>query len=176
MSPWRPAAPPHRVPERGWLTYPGSLTRRVIARHGAMRVELLQQRLRIPNGDEYHALGRPSHRLAFVREVLLRASGIPLVLAHSIVARRDLDGAWRGVTKLRTRPLAAALFADPLVARGRFEYARLDRRHPLWKRARRLLRRDLPLLWARRSLFRRRGRPLLVTEVFLPGLAEPERG
>jgi chorismate--pyruvate lyase len=156
--------------ERAWLAYPGSLTRRVIERHGAMRVELLQQRSRIPNEDEYQALGRPSHKLAFVREVLLHASGGPVVLAHSIVARGDVRGAWRPVLGLGTRPLAAALFADPLVARGPFEYARLDRRHPLWKRASGLLGEELPALWARRSLFRRRGRPLMVTEVFLPRL------
>ena len=29
---------------------------------------------------------------------------------------------------------------------------------------------ELPLLWARRSRFVKRGRPLLVTEVFLPAL------
>jgi len=172
MNRWRPLAPPHRLPERGWLAHHGSLTQRVVARHGSMRVELLQQRMRTPNDDEYRALGRPSHRLAFVREVLLHASGGPVVLAHSIVARRDLAGAWRGVRTLGTRPLAAAIFADPTVARGRFEYARLDRRHPLWKRARRLLGGELPALWARRSLFRRRGRPIMVTEVFLPGLVE----
>ena len=46
-------------------------------------------------------------------------------------------------------PLAVALFADPLVRRGPFEYARLDRRHSLWKRARALLGVELPALWAR---------------------------
>ncbi len=175
MSRWRRQPPPHRLAVRAWLAHPGSLTSRVIARHGPMRVELLQQRLRIPNEDEYRALGRPSHRRALVREVLLHASGRPLVLAHSIVGRADVFGPWRSLLGLGTRPLAVALFADPLVRRGRFEYARLDRRHALWKRARALLRRELPALWARRSLFRRRGRPLMVTEVFLPGLVEPAR-
>jgi chorismate lyase len=174
MSRWHRGAPPHRLPERAWLVYPGSLTRRVVERHGPMRVELLQQRLRMPNEDEYRALGRPPHRRTLVREVLLHAAGRPLVLAHSVVAGRDLAGAWRGVRSLGTRPLAVALFADPRVVRAPFEYARLDRRHTLWKRASRLLGRELPALWARRSLFRRRGRPLMVTEVFLPGLVDPK--
>ena len=173
MSRWRRLAPAHREPARAWLVHPGSLTSRLIARHGAMRVQLLQQRLRIPNEDEYRALGRPAHRRAWVREVLLHAAGRPLVLGHSIVARADVFGPWRSVRGLGTRPLATALFADPLVRRSPFEYARLDRRHALWKRARALLGRDLPQLWARRSLFRRGGRPLMVTEVFLPGLVEP---
>ena len=107
-----------------------------------------------------------------MREVLLHAGGRRVVMAHSIVARADLRGAWHRVRALGTRPLATALFADPLVARGPFEYARLDSRHPLWRRASHLLGGKLPVLWARRSLFRRRGRPLMVTEVFLPGLVE----
>jgi chorismate--pyruvate lyase len=169
---WRRIPPPHRFPERAWLTHAGSLTGRVISHHGPMRVEILQTRFRIPNEDEYQALGRPSHKLAYVREVLLHAGGRRVVMAHSVVARGDLRGAWHRVRTLGTRPLATALFADPRVARGKFEFARLDRRHPLWKRASRLLGRPLPALWARRSLFRRNGRPLMVTEVFLPGLVE----
>ena len=173
MSRWRRAPPLHSDPARAWLVHPGSLTTRVIERHGALRVEILQRRMRIPNEDEYEALGRPTHKLAYVREVLLHAGGRRVVMAHSIVGRTDLRGAWHRVRALGTRPLATALFADPLVARGAFEFARLDSRHPLWKRARALLGRDLPALWARRSLFRRHGRPLMVTEVFLPGLVEP---
>jgi chorismate--pyruvate lyase len=172
MNRWRRSPPSHRLAARAWLTHPGSLTTRVIERHGPMRVEILQRRMRIPNEDEYAALGRPSHKLAYVREVLLHAGGRRVVMAHSIVARADLRGAWHRVRTLGTRPLATALFADPLVARGPFEYARLDPRHPLWRRASRLLGRKLPALWARRSLFRRRGRPLMVTEVFLPGLVD----
>ena len=172
MNRWRRLPPPHHDAVRAWLVHPGSLTTRVIARHGPMRVEILARRMRIPNEDEYAALGRPTHRLAYVREVLLHAGGRRVVMAHSVVGRADLSGAWHRVRALGTRPLATALFADPLVAREPFEFARLDSRHPLWKRASELLGRRLPALWARRSLFRRRGRPLMVTEVFLPGLVE----
>jgi len=42
-----------------------------------MRVEILQRRMRIPNEDEYEALGRPTHKLAYVREVLPRNHGLP---------------------------------------------------------------------------------------------------
>ena len=176
MNRWRRLPPPHRDAVRAWLVHPGSLTTRVIALHGPMRVEVLQTRMRIPNEDEYEALGRPTHKLAYVREVLLHAGGRRVVMAHSIVGRDDLRGAWHRVRTLGTRPLATALFADALVSRGAFEFARLDARHPLWKRASRLLGRSLPVLWARRSLFHRHGRPLMVTEVFLPGLVEKIRG
>ncbi len=172
MSRWKRAAPPHTDPWRGWLTYPGSLTRRIVERAGAMRVQVVGERLRFPNEDEYRALDRPRHKLAFVREVVLHALGRPVVLAHSIVARRDLDGAWRPLRELGSRPLAAMLFTDPRVRRTPFEYSRVDWRHPLWKRAHRLFGRDFPTLYARRSRFTLRGRPLMVTEVFLPALRE----
>lgn len=175
MNRWRRLAPPHGVPARPWLAYPGSLTWRIVEHAGAMRVELLQQRLRMPNEDEYRALGRPAHRLALVREVLLHARGRPVVLAHSITARADLFGAWRRLRTLGTRPLATALFADPAVRRRPFEYARLDPRHALWKRARQVLGAEQPALWARRSVFLRRGRALMVTEVFLPALLDLDR-
>ena len=175
MRRWTRAAPAHSNPWRGWLTYPGSLTRRIVERAGSMRVEIVGERLRFPNEDEYLALGRPFHKLAFVREVVLHARGKPVVLAHSIVSRRDLDGAWRGLRGLGTRPLAMMLFSDPGVRRHPFEFARVDRRHPLRKRAQDVLGDRLPTLWARRSLFMRRGRPLLVTEVFLPTLRDLDR-
>lgn len=172
MNRWKPVAAPHADPWRPWLTYPGSLTRRIVERAGPVRVQIVGQRLRFPNEDEYDALGRPHHRLAFVREVVLHAGGRPVVFAHSIALWRDLDGPWRGLRGLGTRPLAAVLFADPLVRREPFRYARVDRRHPLWKRAGRVFGRELPALWARRSRFTRHGRPLMVTEVFLPELLE----
>jgi chorismate--pyruvate lyase len=175
MTRWKRAAPVHSNPWRGWLTYPGSLTRRIEQRAGAMRVEIVGERLRLPNEDEYVALGCALRELAFVREVVLHALGKPVVLAHSITSRRDLDGAWREMRGLGTRPLAMMLFTDPRVRRHPFEFARVDRRHPLWKRAARLVGDELPTLWARRSLFTRRGRPLLVTEVFLPNLRDMHR-
>jgi chorismate--pyruvate lyase len=119
--------------------------------------------------------GRSAARLVLVREVLLHADGRAVVMAHSVVARRDVEGPWRSLAGLGTRPLAAVLFADPRVRRSAFEYARIDRRHALWKRACRLLGRELPVMRARRSVFRRNGRPLMVTELFLPALAELRR-
>lgn len=172
MNRWKRLAPSHANPWRGWLTYRGSLTWRIVARSRDFRVQKIQQRLRIPNEDEYRALGRPTHKRALVREVILHANGVPVVLAHSVASRADLFGTWRSLRGLGNRPLAEALFTDPLVHREPLEYARVDFRHPLWHRARKVFGRDFPALWARRSLFRKRGRPLMVTEVFLPAIQE----
>jgi chorismate--pyruvate lyase len=170
MKRWKRLAPPHASPWRAWLTWRGSLTWRIVARSGAFRVERLQQRAKFPNDDEYAKLGQPAHRLALVREVILHADGEPVVLAHSIAGYRDLSGAWRSLRGLGSRPLAEALFANPLVERDPLEFTRVDSRHPLWRRAAEVFGPGLPPLWARRSRFRLKGRPLLVTEVFLPGI------
>jgi chorismate lyase len=170
MNRWRRLAPSHGDAWRPWLTYAGSLTWRIVERSHGFRVERVHEALRFPNDDEYRALGRPTHRRSWVREVVLHASGRPVVFAHSIAARSDLAGAWRRVRTLGNRPLAEALFDDPKVRRGPLEFARVDRRHPLWRRTREVVGRELPVLWARRSRFMRAGRPLMVTEVFLPEL------
>ena len=172
MNRWRRLAPPHTDPWRPWLAWRGSLTRRITARARDFRLEVVRQGPHIPNEDEYRGLGQPAHRRALVREVVLHAGSRPVVLAHSIAAWRDLSGVWRGLRGLGNRPLAEALFTDPLVARQSLEFVRIDSRHPLWKRARRVFRCDFPILWARRSRFVKRGRPLLVTEVFLPALLD----
>jgi len=170
MNRWKRLAPPHTDPWRPWLAWRGSLTWRIREREPDLRVRVVRQGPRIPNDDEYRQLGQPTHRRALVREVLLFAKGEPVVLAHSIAAWRDLSGAWRALRGLGSRPLAEALFTDALVKREPLEFVRLDPRHPLWRQARALTGRELPVLWARRSRFVRRGRPLLVTEVFLPAL------
>jgi chorismate--pyruvate lyase len=170
MNRWTSLAPPHTDPWRPWLVARGSLTWRITARAPDFRVEVIRQAARIPNEDEYRQLGQPTHRRALVREVVLHAGGGPVVLAHSIAAWRDLSGPWRGLAGLGSRPLAEALFTDPLVRREVLEFARIDARHPLWRRAAGVFGRRFPVLRARRSRFVKRGRPLLVTEVFLPSL------
>jgi chorismate--pyruvate lyase len=56
------------------------------------------------------------------------------------------------------------LFADPHLLRGDFELALIGPDDPLVPAGLR----GAHALWARRSVFRLRGKPLLVQEVFLP--------
>lgn len=130
------------------------------------------QGLRLPHHDEWREVGAGARSRVLVREVLLHLRGEPVVMAHSIATVRDLAGPWRSLRGLGSRPLAEALFIDPRVVREPIEHARVDARHPLHRRACALLGRALPPLWARRSRFTKRGRPLLVTEVFLPRLLD----
>jgi len=170
LKPWLSPPPPAYDSYRPWLTFPGSLTQRIVSRSRQFRVERRFQGARLPSRDETKMLGLRDKQLVHVREVILCADGTPVVFAHSVVAMRDMDGAWRGVGKLGSRPLAAALFANPRVTRFPLEYRQVNRLHHLHARVRSAGLSPPPVLWARRSLFRLRGRPLLVTEVFLPSI------
>jgi len=151
-----------------WLSDPGSLTARILARCARFQVHVLGERRAPPFNDERALIGLSARRHAWRREVLLYADDVPVVFAHSVLAPRDLTGPWHMARAIGSRPLGAALFADPCIRRGPLSVARLGPAHPLHRHASRALGVALPTLWARRSRFTRLGRPLLVTEVFLP--------
>jgi chorismate lyase len=168
---WRQMPPAGRL--RPWLTYRGSLTSRIVEHFDRFNLVRLSQHLARPNRDEHRALDLRSGELAVIREVLLRDGTTPLVFAHTAANPRDLRGAWRGLSRLGARPLAEMLFQDPTVVRMPMEYQRLRATHRL---ALSVQQHHLTSgnLWARRSVFLKAGRPLLVTEVFLPAiLAHP---
>ena len=155
---------------RPWLTDRGSLTARIARLHPRVRVEVLFQGLRRPDRDERFLFGEHAGTRVLVREVFLVCGDTPVVFAHTVVDPRDLRGDWRGILKLGNRPLGAALFADPRVRRYPLRQKKLGPHHELHARLRAFLGRPPSRLWARRSLFRLHDSPILVTEVFLPGI------
>lgn len=165
------AAPVAAGAMRRWLTDRGSLTARLEHHGGPVRVRVLFQGLRRVNRDEAF-LFRPPAARALVREVLLLRGSMPLVFAHTVVAHAGLRGAWRRVAGLGNRPLGAALFADPRIARFALRQKKLPPSHPLHRRAAAQLKASTAPLWARRSVFAIGGSPILVSEVFLPAIRE----
>jgi chorismate--pyruvate lyase len=156
---------------RRWLIDRGSLTDRVRARCAAFRIELVLQEPRRAARDERFLAGR-RERLALVREVFLSCGRSRVVFAHSVTWLANLSGAWRGLASLGTRPLGAALFADPRVRRHPLAFRKLGPRDELHIRACAATGCRLPALWARRSLFVLGKSPILVTEIFLPGILD----
>jgi chorismate lyase len=155
---------------RQWLTDRGSLTARIVGHVAGFNLVRLRQGLARPHRDERRALGLRAGELAMRREVLLRDGDHTLVFAHTVAHPRDLAGAWRGLSKLGARPLAEMLFHDARVVRMPIEYRRLNVRHALFRAAcvaAQLSEQGTASLWARRSVFLKAGRPLLVTEVFV---------
>ena len=160
---WQQMPPTGRL--RRWITDRGSLTARIVAHFPDFNLVRLGQQLVVPLNDERRALRLRRGELAIVREVALRSGVTPLVFAHTAVNPRDLAGAWRGLSRLGSRPLAEMLFHDPLVSRMPIEYRLLQQGHALLKRGG-----IDTAAWARRSVFLKRSQPLMVTEVFLPSL------
>ena len=153
-----------------WLRNRGSLTQRIQQRCSDFAVLNLRNGLARIALDESALLGLAPHQLAWSREVFLYADGLPVVFAHSALAAAHLRGVWSEVRTLGSKPLGALLFAHPLVERMPLHYQALRSKHRLYRRAA-ALQHDLPpKLWARRSLFHLGDAPLLVTEVFLPGI------
>jgi chorismate--pyruvate lyase len=153
---------------REWLTDRGSLTARIAARCPAVRVNVTFQGLRRPDRDERFLFADAGRSRVLVREVLLSCGETPVVFAHTVVRPRDLHGPWRSVARLGTRPLGAALFADPRIERIALRQRKIGTHHELHRRVCAVMGVKLPSLWARRSLFRLHDSPILVTEIFMP--------
>ena len=161
---------------RYWLQNRGSLTRLIQQHCSNFRVKPIFQSLARVCEDELAVMDLRRHEIALVREVYLYSGKTPLVFAHSVVARENLRGAWRGLNVLGSKSLGTVLFTNPAVRRTPLQFKKLNSAHPLFHRACR----ELPTtpaglpasLWARRSLFTLDGQSLLVTEVFLPAILD----
>lgn len=153
-----------------WLLDTGSLTHRLRQRcGGAFRVAVRRQCWERPTPDERKVLGMRAAERALIREVYLLCCDTPWVYARTIIPVSSLGGPRRRLMHLGDKPLGAALFADPHLRRGALEVACLRRGEALYERAGA---RDAEVIWGRRSVFRLQGRPLLVTEIFLPALLQ----
>jgi len=172
---WHEAARLHRraVPEAvlRWLLDPASLTKRIqSACRGRFRVAVLNQGYARPHLNELQVLGMRAPAWGFVREVHLLCDDVPWVFARTVIPRTTLTGPRRRLTHLKSRPLGAVLFADPTMERGPVEIARLTGGDKLYPTAMRRLQAQTPEIWGRRSVFRLGGKPLLVSEIFLPAI------
>ncbi|PKM22342.1 MAG: chorismate--pyruvate lyase [Gammaproteobacteria bacterium HGW-Gammaproteobacteria-14] len=145
-----------------WLTDSSSLTRR-LQRFGHFSVTPLSQRVVRPQPAEALMLRQPPQHRALIREVLLYLDDSAVVFARSILPLTSLKGANRVLGHMARRSLGAELFRAPAAERRAIWLARIPPHR-------------LPLAvtetcWGRQSLFYKRGQPLLVAEVFLPGFS-----
>jgi chorismate--pyruvate lyase len=171
---WRVAPlPGFTCGQKDWLTRGGSLTAH-LRTLGSVAVRVTREAVALPWADEHRALGIAPRAPVWVREVVLSVDGVPFVAAHSIAPVAASTGVWQAMRRLRTRPLAELLYSDSGVARSPLVSRRLTARHPLYALAAREIdardERRPHALFARRSVFERRGEPLMVTECMLPAL------
>ena len=162
-----------RVPAqlRDWLLDSGSLTDRLRnACTGCFSVRVIDEGWQRPRRDEARALAMRPGGLGWVREVQLLCDQVPWVFARTVIPVTTLSGAQRQLGHLGDRPLGAFLFADPGMRRAAVELARIGPGQVMYAEATAGLARMPEAIWGRRSIFRVGGKPLLVTEVFLPAL------
>lgn len=155
-----------------WLFNRGSLTRRLqIACPQGFRVELLQQAWQRPMLNEAMRLGVSPDRLALVRQVYLFCHTQPVVYARTVIPISTLSGAERHLACLGNRPLGAVLFARANMSRDEVEVACIRPAQRIFTPATQVLESKPASIWGRRSVFYLSRKPLLVSEVFLPGIA-----
>lgn len=148
-----------------------SLTARLI-RHchdhdcGPFHVQLLAQKLQNPGRDEAAVLQISHGRKAIIRQVKLFCGDTPMVYARTVIPVSTLTGKQRLYGNLGNRPLGAMLFADRSMRRDEVMVTRLHPQDELYAATGV----SNETVWGRRSVFYVGGKPLLVSEYYLPQL------
>lgn len=151
-----------------WLFDVSSLTARIIELCGdGFSVHVISQHWQKLDSEEASAMALKNVRSALVRQVLLCCDKQPLVYARTVIPSTTIQGAQRRYANMGNRPLGAMLFADRTMRREVVQVGRLCQKHE----ANQYADTDEPV-WGRRSVFRVAGKPILVSEYFLPELLQ----
>ena len=92
----------------------------------------------------------PSEPRYWLREIILSGDGVPWLAGRTVVPESTLVGPETMLSQLGNRPLGRYLFSSSTLTRDFIEPGNADG------------------LWGRRSRLRLSGKPLLLTELFLP--------
>jgi chorismate--pyruvate lyase len=155
-----------RIPPQvlDWILDPASLTQRVRGFCGreVFSVRVLSQAYRHASEAEARLLNISPGQRVLDRQVQLCCGEQPLVYARSLLPVTLFTGAQQRLKFQGSRSLGATLFADPSVTRGELQVAQVA--------GAQIPGADAENVWGRRSVFRIQGKPLLVSEFYLPAL------
>lgn len=174
---WKPTVLIRRITSskniQTWLKTPTSLTAKLKVLCPDLEVVVLSEQLETPLLNESQKLGLHKDDQAWVRCVLLKCHQKDWVYARTIIPNFSPDNPWHDVQNLGNKPLGEVLFELPSIQRSDFEFSRnqLD----YWPHLMDNLPSETDVTqpgYARRSIFKQQNKPLLLTEVFLPGLVE----
>ncbi|RAU18091.1 chorismate lyase [Nitrincola tibetensis] len=144
---------------RKWLCDRGSLTEALIrASDNRFSVRLIAQTKSYPTYDEALTLKISPQQKVLIREVELLGKHQAWVYARSVVPLSTLKHCHQSLEQLGNRSLGTLLFTDPGIRRGALEVCQLSAKHQNYP--------------SRRSIFWIKQQPLLVTEIFLPPMAQ----
>lgn len=148
---WLPASSPLlTAPLLDWLMEEDSMTRRFEQHCQRVTVQLVREAFIDAGelGEERDLL--PADQRFWLREILLCGDGVPWLAGRTLVPESTLNGPEQMLQQLGTRPLGRYLFADSTLTRDFIDPGQSG------------------VLWGRRSRLRLSGKPLLLTELFLP--------
>lgn len=161
---WLPdSSPLLTAPLLDWLLEVDSMTRRFERHCQRVTVNLLREEFVSPQEVAQEVALLPSESRYWLREIELCADGVPWLVARTLVPESTLNGPEQKLQQLGTVPLGRYLFATSTLTRDFINVGQSAG------------------LWGRRSRLRLSGKPLLLTELFLPAsplygsLAERDR-
>lgn len=142
--------PPLEPALRDWLMLEDSMTKRFEQYEKPVSVTLLNEEFihRDALTSEQHLL--PEEPRYWLREILLCVGDEPWLAGRTVVPESTLCGPELALQQLGKTPLGRYLFTSSQLTRDFIEIGRHD------------------ALWGRRSRLRLSGKPLLLTELFLP--------
>ncbi|MCE0490210.1 chorismate lyase [Pantoea sp. Mb-10] len=143
-------APPLSSSVLDWLMEEDSMTRRFEQHCRQVTVEPLREGFVAADEVAPEAAFLPADARFWLREVVLRGDGVPWLIGRTVVPESTLQGPEQMLQQLGTRPLGRYLFASSTLSRDFIDPGQVDG------------------LWGRRSRLRLSGKPLLLTELFLP--------
>ncbi|PKH22268.1 chorismate lyase [Enterobacterales bacterium CwR94] len=148
---WLPVSSPLLSPPiSDWLMEEDSMTKRFERHCGEVTVTLIREGFVTAETVATEAALLPESPRYWLREILLCGDGVPWLVGRTVVPESTLNGPEALLQSLGTRPLGRYLFASSSLTRDFIEPGRID------------------ALWGRRSRLRLSGKPLLLTELFLP--------
>lgn len=175
---WKPTKLIARIttskPIQKWLIFPASLTAKLKEQCPELQVVVISEKFEAPLLNEAQALGMQRDDQAWVRCVLLKCGQKNWVYARTIIPNLTPENPWHDLQNLGTKPLGEVLFELPSIQRSDFEVStnKLDYWPYLMEHLENQNLANKPG-FARRSIFKQQNNPLLLTEVFLPGLVSP---
>lgn len=138
---------------KDWLIHKGSFMER-LKEHGILdaKINVLEESWQTPWESECEILQIQSP--ALVRVVTIESENKCWMYARTVFTKAILEGEYACLARLENRPLGSILFKDGTLTRREFEYLALYNTDMV----------------ARRSLFSRDEKSLLLTEVFMPDM------
>ena len=148
---WLPASSPLLSPPLlDWLLEEDSMTRRFEQHCQKVTVELIRESFIRADEMAEEAEFLPADEQFWLREIVLCGDGEPWLIGRTVVPESTLNGPELMLQNLGTRPLGRYLFASSTLSRDFIDPGQVED------------------LWGRRSRLRLSGKPLMLTELFLP--------